>query len=182
MARSGSSHKALNFLTFLKLSFDKIRKMAQIRIMKELREFQEEQIPNVLSFGPIGNDIYHWEAVITGPEGSLYEGGIFELDCIFPQNYPFREPNFCFKTRIFHPNIDNKGRICSKQLCPCCHTLQWSLRMKATCILQSIISTLSKIDGDHLIGNDASLLYSKNIEEFNRKAREWTHRYAIGVE
>ena len=152
--------------------------MAERRIMRELTELKEEHISNVLSFGPIGNDLFHWEAVITGPENSLYEGGIFKLDCIIPRNYPFVEPSFCFKTRIFHPNIDNRGRICSKQFCPCCHTLQWAPNMKLTCLLKAIILTLSNIEGDHLLGNEASRLYSQNIEAFKRTARARTRLFA----
>ena len=50
------------------------------RIMKELAEFRQSAPPGV-SAGPINdNDVFKWEAMIIGPEGSPYEGGIFFLD------------------------------------------------------------------------------------------------------
>ena len=49
---------------------------------------------------------------ITGPEDSPYEGGTFELDLSLPTTYPFEPPRLRFITPIYHPNIDNTGRIC----------------------------------------------------------------------
>ena len=40
-----------------------------------------------------------------GPEGTPFEGGIFELALTVPESYPLAAPIVRFKTRIFHPNI-----------------------------------------------------------------------------
>ncbi|RQM24920.1 hypothetical protein B5M09_002458, partial [Aphanomyces astaci] len=49
---------------------------------------------------------------IQGPEGTPYEKGIFLLSITIPERYPFEPPKVQFVTPIFHPNIDNAGRIC----------------------------------------------------------------------
>ncbi|RHY24558.1 hypothetical protein DYB32_008803 [Aphanomyces invadans] len=49
---------------------------------------------------------------IQGPEGTPYEKGIFLLSILIPERYPFEPPKVQFTTPIFHPNIDNAGRIC----------------------------------------------------------------------
>ena len=50
-------------------------------------------------------------AQIHGPEDSPYENGIFELTLRLPENYPFEPPEVKFLTSIYHPNIDNEGRV-----------------------------------------------------------------------
>lgn len=49
---------------------------------------------------------------IEGPSKTCYEGGIFKLSIDLPQNYPHEPPVIRFQTPIYHPNIDDGGRIC----------------------------------------------------------------------
>ena len=50
------------------------------RIKKELEEFKNTAPPG-LSAGPINDqDLFRWEAMLIGPEGSPYEGGVFFLE------------------------------------------------------------------------------------------------------
>ena len=32
--------------------------------------------------------------------------------CNFPAEYPFKPPKITFRTKIYHPNIDEKGQVC----------------------------------------------------------------------
>ena len=45
---------------------------------------------------------------MRGPEGSDYEGKIFDLEIRFPENYPLSPPNIRFTSRIDHPNISTE--------------------------------------------------------------------------
>ncbi|KAH0879441.1 hypothetical protein HID58_066835, partial [Brassica napus] len=58
------------------------------------------------------NNLFKWNAMIQGPEGTPYAGGMFSIDIKFPKNYPFTAPKFTFKTQIYHPNINSEGSIC----------------------------------------------------------------------
>jgi ubiquitin-conjugating enzyme (huntingtin interacting protein 2) len=55
----------------------------------------------------------HLIGTINGPEGTPYEGGVFDVDILIPKQYPFEPPKMQFITRIWHPNISSQtGAIC----------------------------------------------------------------------
>ena len=82
------------------------------RINKELIKIKAENLSNIKA-GPVDeSNPYDWDATINGPEDSPYEGGVFKLKVLLPQDYPFRPPDVNFITKVYHPNISNDGRIC----------------------------------------------------------------------
>ena len=71
------------------------------------------------SAGPVKkSDLSYWEAIISGPNDTPYEGGIFTLTIKFGNYYPQNAPEIKVKSidnviPIFHPNINTyDGEIC----------------------------------------------------------------------
>ena len=61
--------------------------------------------PGGIVAGPVDEkDYFYWQAFIEGPEGTPFEGGIFEAELKFPKDYPLAPPTMRFVGEIWHPN------------------------------------------------------------------------------
>jgi len=61
---------------------------------------------------PAPDNLQFWRALIEGPSGSPFEGGVFALNVMIPDNYPFSPPRITFETPIYHCNVNDSGKIC----------------------------------------------------------------------
>ena len=142
------------------------------RIKTELNLLQKDP-PGNCSAGPVDDDLFHWEATIMGPEKTVYEGGIIQLNILFPSNYPFKPPKIKFNTTIYHPNINSSGGICLDILKD-----NWSPALTISKVLLSICSLLNDPNPDDPLVPDIAEQYVKNRAAYDITAREWTLRFA----
>ena len=118
----------------------------------------------------------NWIAVIMGPENTPYENGLFHLNIILPDKYPFKPPIVTFITKIFHPNISYTGEICMDLL-----KESWSPVITISNLILSLISLLNDPNLDDPLSLDIADLYKYNYEKYLKTAKEWTCRYAISM-
>ncbi|KAG0031265.1 hypothetical protein BGZ81_001554 [Podila clonocystis] len=149
--------------------------MATKRLLKELRDMQARQSPH-FSATPVCPDtnLFVWRALIHGPKGSPYEGGLFPLSIRFPSDYPFRPPKVAFLVNIYHPGIDNHGRNCLDILDNIC----WSPAITIARMLQSLMVLLAEPVPDDPLMVEIAKELANNPERFNRTARRWTLMFA----
>jgi ubiquitin-conjugating enzyme E2 D/E len=147
--------------------------MSAKRIVKELKELEQDP-PAGCSAGPDNDqDIYKWTATLLGPDDTPYAGGVFNLVIQFPTDYPFKPPKVAFTTKIYHPNINAQGGICLDILKD-----QWSPALGIAKVLLSISSLLADANPKDPLVPEIARIYESNREEFNRTAREWTLQFA----
>ena len=83
------------------------------RLMKELQEVGKEDTSGVSAKPRTEGNVRHLIGTINGPSGTVYEGGVFEVDITIPKQYPFEPPKMKFTTKVWHPNISSQtGAIC----------------------------------------------------------------------
>ena len=144
--------------------------MSETRILKEIEDMYRDP-PDYISAGPIDdNDIYHWEAIIDGPDDSDYKDGVFLLDIKIPKEYPFKPPICKFKTKIFHPNISPyDGSICVNIL----KEYNWNPSLTINNILLSIMVLLYNPNFSSPLNGSARDLHNKSEVEYKNTIKKW---------
>ncbi|NXA43214.1 UBE2T enzyme, partial [Eudromia elegans] len=114
---------------------------------------------------------------ILGSADTAYEKGIFNLEIVVPERYPFEPPKIRFLTPIYHPNIDSAGRICLDvlKLPP---QGAWRPSLNICTLLTSIQLLMAEPNPDDPLMADVSSEYKYNKQLFLINAREWTRKYA----
>ncbi|KAL8573156.1 hypothetical protein ACOMHN_036141 [Nucella lapillus] len=147
--------------------------MAVKRLGKELNDLKADPPPEC-SAGPVGDDMFHWQATIIGPPDSPYSGGVFFLTIHFPTDYPFKPPKVVFSTKIYHPNINSNGSICLDIL-----RSQWSPALTISKVLLSISSLLTEPNPDDPLVPEIARLFKTDPKKYKENGREWTKKYAM---
>ncbi|KAI3443798.1 hypothetical protein Pfo_000463 [Paulownia fortunei] len=152
-----------------------------LRMQKELKLLLTDPPPGA-SFPSLSDDssassLTSIDALFQGPVGTVYASGVFKIKIQIPERYPFQPPILTFATPIYHPNIDNGGRICLDILnLPPKGTWQPSLNIST--VLTSIGLLLSEPNPDDGLMHEASREYKYNRQAFDQNARSMTEKYA----
>ncbi|KAF9115605.1 hypothetical protein BGX27_007184 [Mortierella sp. AM989] len=161
------------------------------RIQKEIADCQRDQASLIdLRLVEDGN-IMHLKGITTdvscnqdrrlrlfgrfpGPPGTPYEGGMFQVDIILSETYPFQPPNVKFDTKVYHPNISSQtGVICLDIL-----KQQWSPVLTISSTLLSVQSLLCTPEPNDPQDAQVASQYLNNHAAFLETARFWTECYA----
>ena len=144
------------------------------RLLVELSDIMKEN-NELFSVFPIENEIYTWCGYILGPTGTPYETGKFYLNINFPTDYPFNPPLILFKTKIYHPNINDNGDICLDIL-----KNEWSPILTISKVMYSLISLLSDPNPKDPLVEEIADLMNKDYAKYEINAKTCTEMYASG--
>ncbi|XP_058796697.1 uncharacterized protein LOC131667355 isoform X2 [Phymastichus coffea] len=130
--------------------------------------------PEGIAATPLDQMCCHWQATITGPSGSPYEGGIFYLYLQVPYSYPMRPPVVRFLTKILHPNVSRHGDVGIDSI----HH-NWSLALTISKVLISVQSLLTDPYCQVCMESELGDMYMNDRTRFEEIARAWTLKYAM---
>ncbi|ETN40293.1 uncharacterized protein HMPREF1541_04569 [Cyphellophora europaea CBS 101466] len=143
------------------------------RVTKELADIKSDNVSHI-NVDTVNDSVTKLKGSFSGPPGTPYEGGTFEVDISIPNEYPFKPPVMKFLTKIWHPNVSSvTGAICLDTL-----STGWSpvLTIKSAMIsLQSLLSSPEPKDPQDAVVAQQMI---KNPKEFERIARQWSVQYA----
>ncbi|ORX43014.1 ubiquitin-conjugating enzyme E2 T [Hesseltinella vesiculosa] len=150
------------------------------RMGKELRDLERDPPPGIICY-PVGDDMSLLEAYLDGPQGSPFEHGKFRLEIVMPRNYPFAPPQIRFKTPIYHPNIDDKGRICADVL-KIGVGGAWRPSMSLATTLISLHTLMAVPNPEDPLDADIAKEFQFNHQLYHTKAVMQTKQYATKVD
>ncbi|CAG0884882.1 unnamed protein product [Darwinula stevensoni] len=148
------------------------------RLMAEYKQLTLNP-PEGIVAGPVNEEnFFEWEALITGPEGTCYENGVFPAKLSFPSDYPLSPPKMQFTCEMFHPNVYPDGRVCISILhAPGDDPMgyessseRWSPVQSVEKILLSVVSILAEPNAESGANVDAAKMWRDDPEQFKKIA------------
>ncbi|XP_050411485.1 ubiquitin-conjugating enzyme E2 L3 [Patella vulgata] len=133
--------------------------------MSDFRCFQEIKVDD--------SNILNWQGLIV-PDRPPYNKGAFRIEINFPAEYPFKPPKVTFRTKIYHPNIDEKGQVCL----PIISTENWKPATKTDQVLQSLVALVNDPEPEHPLRGDLAEEYTKDRKKFMKNAEDFTKKYS----
>lgn len=145
---------------------------ASRRIQKELNDIRSAGIKSFRDVNVGDNNILYWTGLIV-PENPPFNKGAFRIEITFPAEYPFKPPKISFKTKIYHPNVDEKGQVCL----PIISAENWKPATKTDQVIQALIQLVNDPEPDHPLRADLAEEYTKDKKRFFKNAEDYTKKF-----
>merc|ERR1712028_69811 len=127
-----------------------------------------------------GDNALAWNVILSGPEGTPYEGGRFLVAVNFPTDYPFKPPKVTFTNpaQIYHPNVNDEGLICLDLL-----KAKYSPACSMPQVFNAIRTLMEVPSTDAPLRAEVGKEYETDRDAFNAHARSaWeTHKSSTNV-
>ena len=143
-------------------------------VMRQIQEIQQNQIDGIVVNE--SEELSLIEADIRGPEDTPFFGGTFHVVLHLPENYPEVPPKGFFKTKIFHPNVSEKGEICVNTL-----KKDWEPSLGLRHILTVIRCLLIEPNPESALNEEAGRLLLEDYAEYVKKARMYAGVHAMAL-
>lgn len=143
------------------------------RLGKELQDIKASGQKVFRNIKVDESNILVWQGLICTDQPP-YNKGAFRIEINFPAEYPFKPPKITFKTKIYHPNIDEKGQVCLPIISP----ENWKPATKTDQVIQALAALITDPEPDHPLRGDLAEEYTKNKSQFMKKAEDHTKKNA----
>ncbi|KAF3397836.1 hypothetical protein F1880_005832 [Penicillium rolfsii] len=120
------------------------------------------------------DDLSQLNVLITGPPGTPYAEGLWRLHLKMPEDYPKSPPKATFRTKIWHPNVEeNTGAVCVDTL-----KRDWQSSLTLRDVLVTISCLLIHPNPDSALNASAGTLLREDYEAFAHQAKLMTSIHA----
>lgn len=121
-----------------------------------------------------------WQIFLEGPKGSVFEGGVFELEMKFPDDYPENPPSLHFKSEFWHPNVYPDGKVCMSALHPPGDNemdgegfdIRWKPINSVSSILNCVLLILQEPNFSSPANVDASIQWRREFEQYKKRINQ----------
>jgi len=146
-------------------------------IQKQIAELIKRP-PDSIQYALNETDMLDIQADIHGPVGTPYVGGVFRCKLVLSSEFPKVPPKGYFLTKIFHPNVSEKGEICVNTLKKDWDPSNWSLQH----VFEVIRCLLIVPFPESALNEEAGKVFMDDYEEYAQHARLITELYALPKE
>ncbi|KAJ5491221.1 hypothetical protein N7539_002788 [Penicillium diatomitis] len=120
------------------------------------------------------DDLSQLNVLITGPPGTPYAGGLWRLHLNIPRDYPKSPPTAVFRTKIWHPNVEElTGAVCVDTL-----KRDWQSTLTLRDVLVTISCLLIHPNPDSALNSTAGTLLREDFAAFSHRAKLLTSIHA----
>uniref|UniRef100_A0A7I4YA74 E2 ubiquitin-conjugating enzyme n=1 Tax=Haemonchus contortus TaxID=6289 RepID=A0A7I4YA74_HAECO len=143
------------------------------RLQKELSDLKSCGVKAYESVEYNESNLLHWTVLLV-PDKEPYNKGAFKVNIDFPADYPFKPPKITLATKIYHPNIDDKGQVCL----PIVDPNNWKPATRTEQVMMALLALIQEPEPDHPLRADLAEEFSKDRKKFNKTAEEFTKKHA----
>ncbi|KAH8410680.1 hypothetical protein KR222_004688 [Zaprionus bogoriensis] len=144
------------------------------RMQNELMEMMEyKDLKQVQLLEAEKNNIFKWYALLM-PSDLPYSKGAYKLEIDFSTGYPFRPPTLHINTKMYHPNVNQRGQLCLPILEP----EHWKPTSRMCTVLQVLIATINDPQPDNAYIPEIASQFINDPVKFHKTADAWVLRYS----
>ncbi|GAA5855417.1 hypothetical protein JCM8547_007818 [Rhodosporidiobolus lusitaniae] len=119
-------------------------------------------------------DMKNWDVGIPGKEGTNWEGGVYPLTLIFPDDYPSKPPKCKFPAAFWHPNVYPSGTVCLSILN---EEKAWKPAITIKQILLGIQELLDAPNAEDPAQLEAYQSFKKDRAAYDKKVKQQAKEY-----
>ncbi|KAG5647136.1 hypothetical protein DXG03_001091 [Asterophora parasitica] len=135
---------------------------------QELKDLTTNPLDDV-TVEPKDDNLFEWNCSIKAAADSPYKNGTFHFTVSLPTNFPFKAPLVTFKTKIYHPGINDEGAICVPVLRD-----EWKPSVTLSTVLVIIQEKLNNPSPDDPFEPDVAAVLKNDKSKFLATAKDWT--------
>ncbi|XP_062135194.1 ubiquitin-conjugating enzyme E2-18 kDa [Drosophila sulfurigaster albostrigata] len=144
------------------------RMQNELKLMMGYKELKQVQLLEAEK-----DNIFKWFALLM-PNTPPYDKGAFKLEVDFPKEYPFRPPRLHINTKIYHPNVNERGQVCL----PILETEHWIPTSRMDTIFNVLLATINDPQPENPYSMDIASQFQNDPKKFYSTAEAWVARYS----